>query len=379
MLAAVANCREDELAVGIESLVRGGVLVSRGSPSNEMYSFKHALIQDAAYSSMLREQRRAVHEALADKFTQHTDKLGNAEAEVLAWHYAEAGMPQQSSHYYLLAAQQAGERVALSETVVHLQNGLEQCTLWGDSAAALAHELKVQLLLGRALVDSRGSGHEQVRNTYQRAQELCLRLGDVSGLLRVHDGLGNHYFTRSDSERLLQSAAELQALSESGSHPHAGLMALRASALGHFIRQIVRELRCSRAAACWLRPRSRRPTPSLTSRDMRVAMGSILGIARTVLGYAADGRSACDQAIAHAEHKGHIISLVVALRRACVQAMVLRDATRVVMIAERLVSVSAEYETYSDHGRGSSFCGGANRGSTSVLIGLPTSKTAFPS
>jgi class 3 adenylate cyclase len=347
LLEAVANCREDELAVGIESLVRGGVLVSRGSPSNEMYSFKHALIQDAAYSSMLREQRRAVHEALADKFTRHTDKLGNVEAEVLAWHYAEAGMPRQSSHCYLLAAQQAGERVALSETVAHLQNGLEQCTLWGDSAAALAHELKMQLLLGRALVDSSGSGHEQVRKTYQRAQELCLRLGDVSDLLRVHDGLGNHYFTRSDSERLLQSASELQVLSESGSHPHAGLMALRARALGHFIQgQLFESCGAVERLLAGYDPDRDGPHASLTSRDMRVAMGSILGIARTVLGYAADGRSACDQAIAHAEHKGHIISLVVALRRACVQAMVLRDATRVVMIAERLVSVSAEYETY---------------------------------
>ena len=122
-------------------------MVERGRPPNAVYSFKHALMQDAAYGSLLRDRRRALHLQVAE--TLEREAAGaTAEPELLAYHFAEAGVPDRAIDYHLKAAQQAVARCAIAEMVSHFARGLGLLTALPDGPTTRRRELALQLATG---------------------------------------------------------------------------------------------------------------------------------------------------------------------------------------------------------------------------------------
>src|SRR5262249_41367229 len=157
MMQALTGLPAKRLELALTELAQAGIIVPHGVFPLATYTFKHALVQDAAYTSLLRERRRAIHLRLAEE-PEHEQENEAVEPQLIARHYAEAGVPEKSIHYYRQAAIRATGRSALTEMVSHLRNALAQVAVLADTPEQGRLELHLQLALGSALIDHLGSG-----------------------------------------------------------------------------------------------------------------------------------------------------------------------------------------------------------------------------
>ena len=178
LMAAVAGKPEAEVQPALDRLVAAGLLFRQGSPPHATYLFKHALVQDAAYGTLLRGPRQELHARIAAATETGMPERVEREPELLAYHYAEAGQPDTAAGYWLAAGRLAARRSANSEAVAHLRRGIAAVRGLPETVERNRLELALQLALGPALVSSRGFGDAEASTGYQRAAELARRLGD---------------------------------------------------------------------------------------------------------------------------------------------------------------------------------------------------------
>jgi class 3 adenylate cyclase len=178
LLAAVTRKGEAELDAALNRLVDAGLLFRQGLPPHATYLFKHALVQDAAYGTLLRGPRQELHARIAAATEKGMPERVEREPELLAYHYAEAGQPDTAAGYWLAAGRLAARRSANSEAVAHLRRGIAAVRGLPETVERNRLELALQLALGPALVSSRGFGDAEASTGYQRAAELARRLGD---------------------------------------------------------------------------------------------------------------------------------------------------------------------------------------------------------
>jgi class 3 adenylate cyclase/tetratricopeptide (TPR) repeat protein len=359
-LQVVSGLEPDKLERALQELVRSDLIFPRGPSAGSGYSFKHALLQDAAYSSLVRQRRRAMHRRLAEALAQREISDIESDPQIIAWHFAEGHVPDRSIEFFLQAADRATGRSALAEMVNHLRNALRQIGSLRDGADKWNLELRIQVQLGRALIDHQGSGSQQVRTAFERALELCLALNNNVELLRTHDGLMNHYITRSQPQEVLRYAREMLNLSRANDNPQNLLMALRSQGfanlmLGRFplARQDFEELLEVYDAV------RDGPGAFLTARDPKVSVCTLLGMCLTAMGYPDAGAARSAEGLQHAGHLDHTVSMVLGLRRACVQSMMQRDVPRALRLSNELLTMDAEHEVFLGTREGGIFHGWA--------------------
>jgi len=342
-VAAVSQIAPQRLEHALEELAEAGIILARGKPPTATYSFTHALVQDAAYTSLLRDRRRAIHLRLAETLVHD-----GTEPQLVAWHFAEGGEPDKSSIYYLKAAELATGRYALVEIVGHLRNGLRQIAQLAESSDKQHRELVLQVALGRALIDHLGSGSEAVRETFERARELCLALDEVQLLPRIYDGLMlNYHFTHSQPQKMLDYAREMIAVHQRTNNRQALLMARRAGGLANLLLGRFTNAREEMQVVIDMYdPEHDTPSTGVSTRDPKVSICTVQGACLTILGYPQSGAAMSLAGVTHAQTLDHPISLILGLRRACLQAMVERNVERVAQLADRLLEVVSAYETF---------------------------------
>jgi len=337
-----------DLAAGsLRVLVDGDVMVERGRPPNAVYSFKHALMQDAAYGSLLRDRRRALHLQVAE--TLERDVAGAAaEPELLAYHFAEAGVPDRAIDYHLKAAQQAVARCAIAEMVSHLRRGLGLLAALPDGPATRRRELALQTALGRGLIDNVGSASDEGHDAFVRARELCLELNETELLLPILYGLQVYHFTHAEPEVVTRYAREILDLGARTGDRQATILGERVGGSAYLLLGRFAESRGAYENLLRLYDPADEQVGMAadTARDPMVAGSSFLGICLTVMGYLDQGRAVTARGLARADALGHAISIVFILRRGCVTAMLRRDVPAVRQMAARLLELSTEYETF---------------------------------
>ena len=178
LLAEVVRKPEAELGSALDRLIQAGLLFRQGVPPHATYLFKHALVQDAAYGTLLRGPRQALHARIAAAIETRMPERVEREPELLAYHYAGAGQPDTAAGYWLAAGRLAARRSANSEAVAHLTRGIAGVGGLPETEERNRQELALQLALGPALLSSRGFGDPEASAGYQRAAELARRLGD---------------------------------------------------------------------------------------------------------------------------------------------------------------------------------------------------------
>lgn len=188
MLRVVAGMEEQVLQDGLAQLVGAELLYQRGRPPRARYIFKHALIQDAAYASLLRSTRQRVHQEIAAMLESRFRETA-AEPELIAHHYTEAGCLAQALEHWGRAGQRAIQRSANVEAVAHLRRGLELLPALPETPERARTELALQTTLGPALMATRGYGAPEVARAYERARELCEQVGEPGELFPVLFGL----------------------------------------------------------------------------------------------------------------------------------------------------------------------------------------------
>jgi class 3 adenylate cyclase/predicted ATPase len=176
LLAAVASMPEHGLRVALEQLVNAELMFCHGTPPHASYTFKHALIQDAAYESLLLASRQALHARIVDVLESRFPETTEASPELLAHHCTEARLTDRAVHYWHVAGRRASERSANLEAISHLTRGLDLVAGPPDTPERRRQELDLVIALGPVLINTRGPRTREVAHTYSRALELCAAL-----------------------------------------------------------------------------------------------------------------------------------------------------------------------------------------------------------
>jgi class 3 adenylate cyclase/predicted ATPase len=196
LLHAVAPVDEATLQKGLVNLVEAELLYQRGTPPQATYLFKHALVQDAAYHSLLRSTRQQHHQRVAQALEAQFPEIVETQPELVAHHYTEAGLSESAITYWQRAGQQALARSANPEAVQHLTKGLELLATLPTASVRTQQELDLQIALGAALMGAKGWAAPEVEHAYARARVLCQQVGGTSQLFPILRGLGNVYGSR---------------------------------------------------------------------------------------------------------------------------------------------------------------------------------------
>jgi predicted ATPase len=197
LLQAVALWDEGTLQRGLQQLVAAEFLYQRGAPPQATYRFKHALIQDAAYQSLLKSTRQRYHQRIAQVIEERFPETAKTQPELLAHHYTEAGLNAQAIPYWQRAGQRASERSAHMEAISHLSKGLEVLKTLPDTLERAQQELVLQTLLGPVLNATKGQAAPEVEQAYARALELCEQVEESPQLFPVLMGLWRFYTGRA--------------------------------------------------------------------------------------------------------------------------------------------------------------------------------------
>jgi class 3 adenylate cyclase len=178
VLHAVTTMDEIALQRGLRRLVKAELVYQRGLPPQSRYVFKHALIQDVAYQSLLRSTRQQYHQRIARVLEAQFPETAETQPEVLAHHYTEAGLLTQALAYWQHAGQRALQRSANLEAVSHVTQGLAVLTALPETPERAHQELALHLTLGPALMNTQGPAASETERAYVRACDLGRQVGD---------------------------------------------------------------------------------------------------------------------------------------------------------------------------------------------------------
>ncbi|MBI3796344.1 MAG: AAA family ATPase [Deltaproteobacteria bacterium] len=227
LIQAVSPRDEAALQQALGKLVEAEVLYQSGLLPQTRYLFKHALIQDAAYQSLLKSIRQQYHRQIAQVLEEQFAETKDNQPELLAHHYTEAGLKEQAIDYWQRAGQKASQRSAHVEAVSNLSRGLELLKTLPETVERAQQELPLQLALGSVLSVSKGYGASEVEPPYTRARELCRQVGETPQLVSVLWGLAAFYGMKGDSQTATELAEQLMRLARSLQDPAALLIAHR--------------------------------------------------------------------------------------------------------------------------------------------------------
>jgi predicted ATPase len=219
LLQAVSPWDEETLRRGLSQLVEAEFLYQQGLPPQATYLFKHALIQEAAYQSLLRSTRQQHHQRIAQILEERFPELCETQPELLAQHYTEAGLMQQALPYWQKAGQRAIERSAHLEAIAHLSKGLEVLGTLSDTPERAQHELGLQIALGQARMAAKGQGVPEVERAYTRARELCRYVGETPELFPVVWGLWRFYLAQAEYQTARELAEQCLSLAQRDHDP----------------------------------------------------------------------------------------------------------------------------------------------------------------
>jgi predicted ATPase/class 3 adenylate cyclase len=219
LLQAVSPWEESTVQQGLHQLVEAEFLYQRGLPPQATYVFKHALIQEAAYQSLLRSTRQQYHQRLAQALEAQFPEIVETQPELVAHHYTEAGLSKPAITYWQRAGQQALQRWANAEAVQHLTTGLALLTPLPDTPARSQQELALQLALGPAVMATKGQAAPEVEQTYARARTLCQQVGSSHQLFSTLRGLWRVYFARGALAMARELGEHLYRLAQSDAAP----------------------------------------------------------------------------------------------------------------------------------------------------------------
>jgi len=213
LLAAISPLSEETLYDSLEKLIAAELLFRRGTSPNVSYIFKHALVRDAAYESLLKSKRQALHAALVSAL----QKDSAAAPEIIAYHATEAGLVEEAVANWLKAGKLANERSAFAEAIGHLEKGLEVLGNEPPSPIRAQQEIEFHSALGSAMISVHGYGAPEVEENFKRALKLCAEFGDASQRFVALHGMWWFQFTAQSVEQSRQTGLELRALaSETG-------------------------------------------------------------------------------------------------------------------------------------------------------------------
>jgi class 3 adenylate cyclase len=240
LIAAVSAMAPMDLDAALERLTGSGLISRRGTPPVATYSFKHALVQDAAYLTMLKSRRKQLHASIGKVLVERFPEMAEGLPEVIAHHFTEAGLASQAIDYWLKAGREATKRSANLEALDHIKKGIDECRklVLSDRVAASRAEMELLCALPAPLIAVSGWSSPELETVYARAKELCLEVGSREAEFQIELGRYNLHLLKSEVRRADEIADSLLVMAKEGFAPDARqaylLGALRTKALAKF-------------------------------------------------------------------------------------------------------------------------------------------------
>ncbi len=188
-LHAVTSLEETNLQLDLSKLVEAEVLFPKGRPPRCNYLFKHALIQDAAYQSLVKSKRQQIHRTIAQILEERFPETRSEQPELLAHHYSEADLTVQAVVFWEAAGQRAQERWANAEAIGHFRKGLKLIAGLAESGERDEQELRLLLPLAVVLMTAQGYASPDLDAVHERARVLCEKIGPSAPLFHVLWGI----------------------------------------------------------------------------------------------------------------------------------------------------------------------------------------------
>jgi len=339
LLHAVAPLEEGSLQHGLRQLVEAELLYQRGVPPQATYHFKHGLIQEAAYQSLLKSTRQQYHQRIAQVLEVQFPETIETKPELLAHHYTVAGLVELAIDYWHKAGQYAVRRSAHLEAISHLEKALELLQTLPDTLERAQQELDVQLTLGIPLSATRGYAVPEVAHIYTRAQALCQRMGETPQLIPALLGLWRFYLLRAEVVKARELAEQCLLLLQRVDDPTRLIVAH--DALGEtlvFLGDFVQARAHLERATALYDPQKRRSPRALT--DPGVSSLALLAGALWMLGYPAQALQRSTEALRLAEAPAHPYILASTLVMAAYIPHLCRDVRTTQVQAEAVVTLA---------------------------------------
>jgi predicted ATPase len=282
------------------------------------FTFKHALVQDAAYESLLRSKRQELHRRIVGALEAELPGLGETEPEILAHHCQNGGLIGKAIVNWLRAGQQAIARSALVEAIAQIQKGLSLLPQLLEGEERDRQELALQLALGGALIPVSGYAAETTGGAYARAHCLGQQLGDTPSLVRALWGQFVHHHVRGEMGLSHRAATELLELGERENDSVGCLTGHRAVGDGLLhIGQLAAARMHLEKCVTLSNPMDHRSLTYLLAENVRVASLSFLSLTLALMGFADQAIARTEQALNEARALSHSTSLAFALATAC--------------------------------------------------------------
>jgi predicted ATPase len=228
LLQMVSQVDETILQHELGRLVEAEIVYQRGVPPQAMYIFKHALIQDTAYESLLKSTRQQYHQRIAQVLEARFPESCETQPELLAHHYTEAGLAEQAIGYWQRAGQLASDRSAHLEAVSHCTTGIELLETLPETPERIQYALTLHITLGAALQMGKGVGAPEAEHAYSRARELCQQVGETPQLGPVLHGLWRYYIARPQLHTAREIGETLLRLAQCADDPALAVLAHQA-------------------------------------------------------------------------------------------------------------------------------------------------------
>jgi class 3 adenylate cyclase/predicted ATPase len=347
LLAAVAPMSANLLGDALEQLVQSELVFRRGVPPDATYIFKHALVQDTAYQSLLRSKRQQLHARIAEVLEERLTDAGETGPEVVAQHLTDAGLIARAIPYWRRAGELAAGRSANVEAIAHLNKGLELVGTLPDAPEHLEEELALRIAIGGPLFATRGYPVPEVERTYRRAWALCEQLGRSAELFPVLRGLWNYHLGRGEQRQVYDLAERLIALAEEQGTPLRRAQARRARGtalflLGRFAdatAALNEAIAIDDAVAAW-----ENPAHLLLYTERAGVVGRLYQAWATwFLGFPDRALEITEAALALSQKLSHAYSLAFALSWAAVLHSFRRDFAAALERAEAVIDLASEH------------------------------------
>ena len=390
LLASVARKPEAELGSALDRLVQAGLLSRQGVPPQASYLFKHALVQDAAYGTLLREPRRALHARIAETLEKEFAETAESQPEILALHCTEAGLIEKAAGLWGKAGQQSLARSALVEAAAQLTRALDQIATLPGTAALRREQIKLQVALITPLMHVKGyaaaetkAAAEQARSLIEQAEALGEPSEDPLLLFSVLYAfwVANHVAFNGDACRDL--AAQFLALAEKQRATVPLMVGHRMMGTSLLVTGDIAEGRGHLDQAIALYdPAEHRPLATRFGQDVAVAILAYRSWALWLLGYPEAALRDADDALRNAREIGQAATLMFALFHASIPYTLCGNRAAAAAQAQELVALAEEKGSlfWKAHGMVSQGCvlaltGRASDATEMLISGMAAMRT----
>lgn len=343
LIAAVAPFEPGELQQELTKLTAAEVLIQRGRAPKCTYQFKHALIQDAAYNSLLKKTRQEFHQAIAETLEQSFPEIVETEPELLARHFSEANVAEQAINYFLQAGKRSQERSANTEAISQLRSGLELIDSLEESTQRDQQELGLLTTLGVVYMATLGWASNEVGETFQRAREVCEKLGARDQLFNIVWGTWGWRLLRAEYDICLELAADSAQLADELQHPAILMEAPWIPGLAHFYRGNFSESleHLSLGFSRWDRETSLTTTLA-TGQNCGATYQSYIGLSKWYLGYPDQALEWMQKSVDLADDLEHPFTQGLCLWHASWLHSLLRDGKSTQEFGDRAFQIASE-------------------------------------